>query len=258
MAAPKDFLTGFNHNVRHKGRGFHVQTEDSGEEIAHVITHLFEGGNILASKRTSYADLRGRPDLKSRVRSIMEEQHRQMLRELVNGAFDAPSAPAPPEPPPATPGPAPDGTGFLPPLRMPAAAAPAPAGEEIPEAPKNSAPVPRPAPQPGRPHPAPVLQRSFVPPPRPDRTPGPAPAPGSQQQVLWPTADEAARLASAGEGQVPVAPVPTPARPAGADPTPGPANWRPVAPIETVFGEEPGAEKSLDEVILRYLAGERD
>jgi len=272
MAAPKDFLTGFNHNVRHKGRGFHVQTEDSGEEIAHVITHLFEGGNILASKKTSYAELRGSAELKARVRAIMEEQHRQMLRQLVNGAFDDTAAPLAAEPagdaaPEAA---TPDGrTGFLPPVRSApppqGPQPPAPAASTPPVAPAADAAPPRRSQPPSahvRPHVAPVLERSFVPPQRQDRTPGPFPGRESQQTLLWPTADEAARIATPRDGQAPAAtptaPAPAPGRPMGADRTPGPPSWRPVAPIETVFGEEPGTEKSLDEVILRYLAGERD
>lgn len=88
-------VPGFNHNIKHKGRIFHVQTEDSGPKNPHIITHLFVGGNILASKKTQYAELVGQPDYEKTVRSMMEEQHKQMLRNLVNGVFDAvESAPA--------------------------------------------------------------------------------------------------------------------------------------------------------------------
>ncbi|HEY1099128.1 MAG TPA: hypothetical protein VGF99_09370, partial [Myxococcota bacterium] len=88
-------VPGFNHNIKHKGRIFHIQTEDSGPKNPHIITHLFVGGNILASKKTQYADIVGQPDYEKTVRSMMEEQHKQMLRNLVNGVFDAvESAPA--------------------------------------------------------------------------------------------------------------------------------------------------------------------
>jgi len=80
---------GFNHNVKHQGKVYHVQTEDSGVDNPHVITHLFVGGNILASKRASYAELLALPDLAGHVRALMEAQHKEMLRALVNGAFDA-------------------------------------------------------------------------------------------------------------------------------------------------------------------------
>ncbi len=82
-------IPGFNHNIKHKGRIFHIQTEDSGQKNPHIITHLFVGGNILSSKKTSYVDIVEKPDYEKAVRSMMEEQHKQMLRALINGAFDA-------------------------------------------------------------------------------------------------------------------------------------------------------------------------
>lgn len=90
MAEAKKMVTGFNHNVKHLGRVYHVQTEDSGLSNPHIITHLFVGGNILASKKTSYADITGAENLTQVVRELMEEQHKEMLRNLVNGVYDDP------------------------------------------------------------------------------------------------------------------------------------------------------------------------
>lgn len=81
-------VTGFNHNIKHKGKVYHVQTEDSGVNNPHIITHLFVGGNILASKKTSYADILGAENLHEVVRELMEEQHKEMLRNLINGVYD--------------------------------------------------------------------------------------------------------------------------------------------------------------------------
>jgi hypothetical protein len=81
-------VTGFNHNIKHKGKVYHVQTEDSGQANPHLITHLFVGGNILATKRQSYAEFVDDENLPERVREMMEEQHKEMLRSLVNGHFD--------------------------------------------------------------------------------------------------------------------------------------------------------------------------
>jgi hypothetical protein len=78
---------GFNHNVKHGQRVYHVQTEDSGAPHAHFITHLFLGGNIVATQKSSYADRAGMPDLAKIVRGMMEEQHKNMLRRLVAGEF---------------------------------------------------------------------------------------------------------------------------------------------------------------------------
>src|SRR5580692_6711530 len=88
MSQPKKkMVVGFNHNIKHEGKVYHVQTEDSGVDNPHVITHLFVGGNILASKRASYQHLVGVADLEAQVRNLMEAQHKEMLRNLINGAF---------------------------------------------------------------------------------------------------------------------------------------------------------------------------
>jgi len=89
MAKPFDrAVNGFNHNISHAGRVFHVQTEDSGVNNPNIITHLLVGGNILASKKTSYSELLKAENLQELVRQLMEDQHKQMLRNVVTGAYD--------------------------------------------------------------------------------------------------------------------------------------------------------------------------
>ena len=81
-------VVGFNHNVKYGPRVYHVQTEDSGLPHAHYITHLFVGGNIVASAKTSYADKSAEAELAKTVRSLMEAQHKSMLKRLVSGEFN--------------------------------------------------------------------------------------------------------------------------------------------------------------------------
>src|SRR5262249_47304820 len=89
MGKPFDrAVNGFNHNITHAGRVFHVQTEDSGVNNPNITTHLFVGGNILASKKTSYAELVKAENLHELVRQLMEDQHKQMLRNVVSGVYD--------------------------------------------------------------------------------------------------------------------------------------------------------------------------
>src|SRR5437879_2317147 len=39
---------GFNNNLKYKEHEFHVQTEDSGLRLPHIITHLFaDGGRVI-------------------------------------------------------------------------------------------------------------------------------------------------------------------------------------------------------------------
>jgi len=81
-------LSGFNTNVRHRGVLFHVQTEDSGRNHPHVITHLYHGGTILASEKSSYKELLEAGDLQAKVRGLMEGQHAAMLKRLRGGELD--------------------------------------------------------------------------------------------------------------------------------------------------------------------------
>jgi hypothetical protein len=103
MAKFQSPLLGYNNNVRHKGKVFHIQTEDSGVQHPHVITHLFmDGGRILKSIKKSYAEHVGSDSMSDTVRALMKEQHKGMLISLRDGAFDhlldpkaAAKAPAP-------------------------------------------------------------------------------------------------------------------------------------------------------------------
>jgi len=81
-------VVGFNHNFRYRGELFHVQTEDSGRKNPFVVTLLYKGGTILASKKTSYADILKIDHLERVVEELMKDQHREMLRRLKGGEFD--------------------------------------------------------------------------------------------------------------------------------------------------------------------------
>ncbi|HEX4352895.1 MAG TPA: hypothetical protein VHZ95_08280, partial [Polyangiales bacterium] len=82
-------LVGYNTNVRHKGKLYHIQTEDSGVNHPHVITHLFaDGGRIIASRKTGYSGQLGAKDLQSIVKKLMQEQHKAMFIELRDCVYD--------------------------------------------------------------------------------------------------------------------------------------------------------------------------
>ena len=80
-------LVGYNTNVPYKGNLYHVQTEDSGLKNPVIVTLLYIKGTILSSKKTSYAHLASSPDCKEKVREIMKEQHKSMMKELIRGKY---------------------------------------------------------------------------------------------------------------------------------------------------------------------------
>ena len=75
---------------RYQGRVFHIQTEDSGVNHPHIITHLFmDGGRILKSIKTSYAQHVGIDGMSETVRVMMKDQHKGMVIALKEGQFDS-------------------------------------------------------------------------------------------------------------------------------------------------------------------------
>jgi hypothetical protein len=171
-------ITGFNTDIKHGDRVFHVQTEDRGAGNPIVESLVYVGGQILLSKRSPYADLitDGKVD-EPAVRQLMDLQHRRIIEAIRRGRFDGAVVGAP-----------------------------------------ETAPVPGGA-------------------------------------ALSPAAAAAAAAILAGgpaSGAIPVAPA---ARPPASAALPKPAAAQPPR-SGVISTNAPGAERSLDQVIIEYLAAE--
>jgi hypothetical protein len=82
-------ITGFNTDVRHGSRVFHVQTEDKGVSNPRIETLIYVGGEILDSYRSSYEDLlTDGPLSEPIIQSRMDEQHKAVIRDIKNGKYD--------------------------------------------------------------------------------------------------------------------------------------------------------------------------
>jgi hypothetical protein len=86
-------ITGFNTDIRHNDKVYHVQTEDKGVANPYIESLVYVGGEILASKKTSYAEqLKTGVDDKW-IGGLMEQQHRTMIAAIKRGRFDSPAEP---------------------------------------------------------------------------------------------------------------------------------------------------------------------
>ncbi len=81
-------IPGYNHNIKYSGQIVHVQTEDSGVKNPHIITHLFVGGNIIESRKTSYADIVSNENLDDMIKELMQNQHKAMIKGPIKGEYD--------------------------------------------------------------------------------------------------------------------------------------------------------------------------
>jgi hypothetical protein len=83
-------ITGFNTDVDSQGRVFHVQTEDKGLDNPVVESLIYCGGEIIESRRHSYADLTEAGECsEDEILMRMESQHQGLIREIRNGGFDS-------------------------------------------------------------------------------------------------------------------------------------------------------------------------
>lgn len=124
-------LTGYNTDFKFQGKIYHVQTEDGGVNSPYITSLLYFQGAILASRKTSYSDILKADCLDEVVRDLMMEQHKQMIRDLMQGKLDLNNAPHESTYTPAPP-----------------KAVPAEKVEQPKPAPPKEAPAPKPAPAP--------------------------------------------------------------------------------------------------------------
>jgi hypothetical protein len=103
-------ITGFNTDIKHNEKVYHIQTEDKGLQNPYIESLVYVGGEILASKKTSYAEQAGAGVDEKWIGSLMEQQHRTMIAAIKRGRFDMPAeiTKSTPRPTLATPMPVPE------------------------------------------------------------------------------------------------------------------------------------------------------
>ena len=84
-------ITGFNTDIKHNEKVYHIQTEDKGLSNPYIESLVYVGGEILASKKTSYAEQAKTGVDEKWIGSLMEQQHRTMIAAIKRGRFDQPA-----------------------------------------------------------------------------------------------------------------------------------------------------------------------
>lgn len=87
-------ITGYNTDIKHNDRVFHVQTEDKGIDNPVIESLVYLGGKIIASRQYSYAPLLREGYTEKAVQEMLDSQHRKMVRDINGGKYD-PEGPPP-------------------------------------------------------------------------------------------------------------------------------------------------------------------
>jgi hypothetical protein len=81
-------MSGYNTRVEYRGDAYNVQTQDKGLAAQYIESLIYKAGRLLASKRASYSTYMDMPDVGERVERMMEEQHKTILGQIVEGRYD--------------------------------------------------------------------------------------------------------------------------------------------------------------------------
>jgi hypothetical protein len=81
-------ITGFNTDVEHDGVVYHVQTEDKGLKSPLILSLVYVGGTILASKRTPYDDLIAAGFDENKLAERLQRQHKLICAAIHAGRIE--------------------------------------------------------------------------------------------------------------------------------------------------------------------------
>lgn len=81
-------ITGFNTDIEHDGVVYHVQTEDKGMDTPLILSLVYAGGAILASKRSRYEDLIASGFSDEALSERLSRQHRLICAAIHAGRLE--------------------------------------------------------------------------------------------------------------------------------------------------------------------------
>jgi len=81
-------ITGFNTDIPYNGTTYHVQTEDKGLETPLILSLVYVGGAIIASKRTYYTDLVESGFDEKTLAERLQRQHKLICAAIRAGRID--------------------------------------------------------------------------------------------------------------------------------------------------------------------------
>ncbi len=81
-------ITGYNTDVRYGEVVLHVQTEDKGRSNPFIESLVYFRGQVVVAKRAGYADILRDGKGADEITTLMESQHRLMIKAIKSGKLD--------------------------------------------------------------------------------------------------------------------------------------------------------------------------
>jgi len=81
-------MLGYNTEVKHKDKLFHVQTQDKGRGANYIESTIYRSGRVLTSKKKFYTSFLNNKNLGEKIQQLIKEQHNTVIQEIKEGRFD--------------------------------------------------------------------------------------------------------------------------------------------------------------------------
>lgn len=81
-------MTGFNTEILHNDKTYHIQTQDKGPPYNYIETIIYRSGRVLTTRRTSYNAYLSQGDKETIISRLVKEQHEQICQQVKQGRFE--------------------------------------------------------------------------------------------------------------------------------------------------------------------------
>jgi hypothetical protein len=89
LPTPYTVISGFNTDVEYGGAVYHVQTEDKGAPSSMIMSLVYVGGTIIASKRVNYDELKKGPLISEKeIAEAVSRQHKLICAAIKAGKIE--------------------------------------------------------------------------------------------------------------------------------------------------------------------------
>lgn len=80
---------GLNSDIQVRGKSYHIQTEDWGNQNPYLVSRVFSGGAVLKTIKTPYEEALRAESIKTTeaIRSALQKQHHRILDQVMTGAL---------------------------------------------------------------------------------------------------------------------------------------------------------------------------
>jgi len=82
-------VPGINTDVSHDGVDYHVQTEDLGAKNPIILTLVYRNGAVVLRDKLEYGQILATDPSASLIKTLMDAQHRRVVRHLAGGEIEA-------------------------------------------------------------------------------------------------------------------------------------------------------------------------